>query len=246
MKKILCIGNSFSCDATRYLYQMAHSAGEELRIANLYIGGCPLVRHAFNAQARSRDYELYFNGFATGFMVSSHEALLSNEWDFITLQQASGKSFDWDSYQPYLTIMQDYLRLFGKKAEIVVHQTWGYENGFERLERFGFADHDEMFEKVRVCYDKMADFLGARIIPSGRAVQLACDANVTRMHRDGYHLSKGAGRYVAAAVWMETLLGIPAENSTFRDFDEEIPEELLPVLNGFVHQAVAEYRKAEE
>ena len=103
-----------------------------------------------------------------------------------------------------------------------------------------------MFEKVRVCYDKMADFLGVRILPSGRAIQLACDANVTRMHRDGYHLSKGAGRYVAAAVWMETLLGIPAENSTFREFDEEIPEELLPVLNEFVHQAVAEYRKTEE
>ena len=39
MKKILCIGNSFSQDATRYLEAIADG---ELFVRNCYIGGCSL------------------------------------------------------------------------------------------------------------------------------------------------------------------------------------------------------------
>lgn len=44
--KILAIGNSFSQDATRYLQDIAASAGENLFVRNLYIGGCSLEMHA--------------------------------------------------------------------------------------------------------------------------------------------------------------------------------------------------------
>ncbi len=46
--KILAIGNSFSQDATRYLQDIAASAGEELFVRNLYIGGCSLEMHSKN------------------------------------------------------------------------------------------------------------------------------------------------------------------------------------------------------
>ena len=46
--KILAIGNSFSQDATRYLQDIAASAGENLFVRNLYIGGCSLEMHAKN------------------------------------------------------------------------------------------------------------------------------------------------------------------------------------------------------
>ena len=45
MMKILAIGNSFSEDASAYIHQMAESAGYDVQIVNLYIGGCPLERH---------------------------------------------------------------------------------------------------------------------------------------------------------------------------------------------------------
>ena len=35
MLKILCIGNSFSDDATRYLYPIADAAGTPLKLYNL-------------------------------------------------------------------------------------------------------------------------------------------------------------------------------------------------------------------
>ena len=43
--KVLAIGNSYSCDGTRYLWQIAKSAGETITVANLVIGGCPLRKH---------------------------------------------------------------------------------------------------------------------------------------------------------------------------------------------------------
>ena len=45
---ILAIGNSFSQDATRYLKQIGDSSLTDLYVVNLYIGGCPLERHADN------------------------------------------------------------------------------------------------------------------------------------------------------------------------------------------------------
>ena len=93
MKKILAIGNSFSQDATAYLYGLARAAGEDVKVVNLYIGGCPLSRHAFNALGRERDYKLEYNGFLTNFDVSIHDALGNDAWDVITLQQASHFSF---------------------------------------------------------------------------------------------------------------------------------------------------------
>ena len=242
MKKILAIGNSFSNDATHYLFKMTQAAGEEMKLANLYIGGCSLARHSFNAMARSKDYLLMFNSVNTGFYVSIHEALMSDQWDIITLQQASHYSPFWDTYQPFLTTLHDYLKEYAPKSELMVHQTWGYEDGYERLEKLGFASHDDMFAKVQESYGKMADFLGAKIIPSGRAIQLAYDQKLCRMHRDGFHLDLGAGRFTAASVWLETLFGADAAANAFRDFDEPVSEELRVKLAACAHQATEEYR----
>ena len=39
---ILAIGNSYTVDATHYLYKIAREQGVELDIYTLYIGGCSL------------------------------------------------------------------------------------------------------------------------------------------------------------------------------------------------------------
>ena len=45
MIKILSIGNSFSTDAQRYLYDISVQNGVELECYNLFIGGCSLETH---------------------------------------------------------------------------------------------------------------------------------------------------------------------------------------------------------
>ena len=68
--KILAIGNSFSQDATTYLHQIALAQGVEVEVTNLYIGGCPLEKHALNLETGEAAYEIQQNGVPTGEMTS--------------------------------------------------------------------------------------------------------------------------------------------------------------------------------
>ena len=95
MIKILAIGNSFSQDATRYLYQIARADGVEMKVVNLYIGGCPLSYHYRNMLSDAKKYGFQFNGGLTGLEVSIKEGILSEAssgWDYVTFQQVSHKS----------------------------------------------------------------------------------------------------------------------------------------------------------
>lgn len=238
MVKILAIGNSFSQDATARLYELAAAAGEELKVVNLYIGGCPLSSHAFNALGRRRDYKLEYNGFLTNFDVSVHDALVSDAWDAVTLQQLSGLSVNYDTYQPYLTILRDYILTYVPSARLMVHQTWPYEDGGERLAAAGFASSAEMMEKLRAAYRQAADFLKAPLIPAGEAVFSAAAEKTAPMYRDGFHLSLGAGRYTAACVWLETLTGLRADSlpdAAGADLDPAVRRE----LQAAAHRAAA-------
>ena len=126
---ILSIGNSFSQDAQRYLHQIAKADGKVLKCYNLYIGGCPLSRHYRNMLSEQQEYTLEMNGVSTGFHVSLKEALLNRNWDIITVQQVSQQSPNYDTYQPYLDGLVEYVRLLVPKAKIAIHQTWAYEQG---------------------------------------------------------------------------------------------------------------------
>ena len=103
---ILSIGNSFSQDAQRYIHRLAKKDGFEMRTANLYIGGCPLRTHYLNVLDDEKAYVFEFNGEGTGLFVSIKEALKSNEWDVITLQQASRFSVDFSTFTPYIEELQ--------------------------------------------------------------------------------------------------------------------------------------------
>ena len=131
--KILSIGNSFSVDATRYLSRAAKRCGKDITTVNLYIGGCSLYTHYINALEDLPKYGLHFNGDDTGFFVSIKQALISREFDIVTLQQASHFSFKPESYEPYTAFLCEYVKKYCPKAKIFVHQTWGYRNGSNRL-----------------------------------------------------------------------------------------------------------------
>ena len=125
---VLSIGNSFSCDAQRYLHGIAAADGYALNCFNLYIGGCPLATHFRNLHTDQPAYTLEMNGVNTGFRVSIKEALLNREWDVVTLQQASHDSCNYETYQPYLSVLADAVRTyadFAKKcADPAVHDVF--------------------------------------------------------------------------------------------------------------------------
>ena len=94
--KILTIGNSFSDDTMQYVYKIAKSAGvEKIKLGNLYIGGCSLDTHTSNAKANARAYDYRTNSADAWVNTPSYrmkDAITSENWDFISLQQASGSS----------------------------------------------------------------------------------------------------------------------------------------------------------
>ena len=233
--KVLAIGNSFSEDATRYLHQIARKGETPIEVTNLYIGGCPLERHFRNMMTDSRAYTLQHNGMSTGFPVSIKEALLNRSWDVVTLQQASGQSFNEDSYYPYINVLADYVRQCVPKAKLVVHQTWAYEQGSDKLASVGYADHKAMFADIQKAYQLAAEKTGADgIIPSGQLFQYMLANGFEKVQRDTFHASLGAGRYALGLLWYRMLTGQSVLDNSFCDFDEPVPEDEIRIIKEYV------------
>ena len=224
---ILSIGNSFSQDAHRYLHHIAKADGEVLKTFNLYIGGCSLYRHYKNMLTENAEYMLEMNGESTGFKVSVQEALLNREWDVVTLQQVSSQSTDYDKYQPYLNELVDLVKTCAPKAKIVIHQTWAYEEGSQKLcEVMGYNNQKDMFKDIKEAYSKAAKEIGAdMVIPSGELFQKLLEAGIEKVHRDTYHATLGLGRYALGLLWYRLLTGKAVLENTFADFDEEVSAE---------------------
>ena len=228
---ILAIGNSFSQDATRYIHQIARADGVEINVANLYIGGCPLFKHFQNIMADAKEYELDYNGSRTLFKVSLKEALLNREWDYITVQQASGYSINYDAYQPYLNELVAYVKKYAPKAKIVVHETWAYEQDSEKLKNLGYTDHKDMYNDLKNAYEMAAKDINAdAVIKSGTLLQNLIDKGMGKVHRDTFHATLGAGRYAIGLLWYKMLTGNDVSNNTFSDFDEEVTDEQIKLI----------------
>lgn len=205
--KILSIGNSFSTDAQRYLNRISRLNSCQIKSVNLYIGGCPLRRHYFNVLENEKAYDFQFNGESTGLLVSIKDALKSDAWDYVTLQQASTYSPVWESYEPYLETIAEYVKKYAPQAKLVVHKTWAYSA--EHIVNKGMAGtREDMYNALSVCYDKMAQAIDtALMIPSGDVVEALIRNGITAPHRDGYHLSLGAGRLAVALLWYSLFSG---------------------------------------
>ena len=192
--KVLAIGNSFSEDAIEQnLHELGKAAGDELIIGNLYIGGCPLKRHWDNAENDRPAYRYRKIG-ADGKTVQTDskklgDAIAEEDWDYISLQQASGVSGIETSYEPYLTNLLAYVRRLAPKSKILWHQTWAYAKN---------STHGE-FPNYGRSQTKMYNMI---------AIQNARNTYIgDTMNRDGYHLNLVYGRYTAACVWFEVITG---------------------------------------
>ena len=234
--KICSIGNSFSQDAQRYLHRLAKSAGFDMKTINLYIGGCSLQTHYVNMINDVPAYDFERNGETTGIKSSIKQALNSDTWDIITLQQVSNLSGKYETFSPYLQELASYVRKTCPKAKLLIHETWAYENGSQMLIDSGYSSSETMQQAVRDSYKKAVEEIHADgIIPSGEAILNAIKTGI-KIHRDGFHASFGLGRYILALTWYKTLTGADISNIPFDDFDEPItPEEKKIAIESVKH-----------
>ena len=223
--KILSIGNSFSQDAQRYLHRLAKHQGVDMKTVNLYIGGCPLRSHYLNILDDTAAYDFQFNGESTGLKVSIRQVLRSDKWDYVTLQQASHESARFETYEPYLETVAAYVRKYCPTAKLLIHQTWAYETGSEKLINQGFATDEEMFAQVEKAYEKAYEMISADgLIPAGKAM-LQLSKTGLPVHRDTFHANLGYGRYLLALAWFKYLTGRDISANNFSEFDVPVTEE---------------------
>ncbi len=232
---ILAIGNSFSTDATRYLYEVAQAAGKDVTVVNLFIPGCPLSRHYRNMLSGERAYQMEYNGMRTGFAVSITEALLNRDWDVVTVQQSSPLSTQYETYQPYLGELTAYVRRCAPKARLWVHETWAYEQDSERLnELMGYRDYRDMYRDLHNAYEQAAKEIHAEgVIPCG-TLFLALVSQGLTVHRDTFHASYGLGRYALALTWLRALTGADVRKLSLPALDEPVEEEKLQLVRDSV------------
>ncbi len=243
MKKILVIGNSFGVDATRYLYGIARAAKDGVKVVTLYIGGCSLYRHYRNMLSGEAAYEYYLNGMASGIFVSLKEALLSDEWDAVVMQQCSPDSGDATSYYPYINELSAFVKKMAPAAKQYVHETWSFAEGCPRFSKTAFATRAEMIPAVRKAYRDAEQSIGADgVIPSLDAMCKLYDVIGERTYRDGYHCHFGVTRYMLGCVWYMVFFGKTVTGNTFRDFDVEVSEEDVLLAQRCAQDAVTENR----
>ena len=221
--KILSIGNSFSQDAHKWLYDICRSAGKEIYNANLYYGGCTLYLHwDFYINDRAEyDYEIKGEPVRK---ISLKEALALEKWDIITYQQASKNSGKYETYQPFLADLHKVVCEACPDAKFYIHKTWGYESDFvsPNFENYN-NDQKYMYEALCEANKKAAESINAPIIPSGDVIQYLRDNTKEfdykngglSLNRDGFHLTLGYGRYAAALTWYCKLFDGKTEDVSF-------------------------------
>ena len=232
--KILSIGNSFSQDSTALLQLLT----DKITVRNLYIGGCSLDMHAANIENDAAKYELQENGEKMqNALVGVKEALISDKWDYITVQQVSGRSGVYESFYPYLGELLDYVRKYSD-AEIVLHETWSYEIGSGHPDFAIYnSDREQMAQAIKETYEKVSVKENLRIIRVGEAVQnLRAKPSFDykngglSLTRDGFHLSLSYGRLLAASVWCKFFTGEIPQYFNNENLSQPM-RELLEVLN---------------
>ncbi len=208
--KLLSIGNSFSDDAHAYLKSVADAAGTYLFAGNMTIGGCSLEQHFRYMKGREERYSYVLNGNTTGLFLHLDKALLSQNWDVITLQQVSHCAPRYETYQPYLNALVAHVRELCPKAKLYLQETWAYEEGSHRLTtELGYKSQADMYRDVRASYEQAAkDIAADGIIPSGTAFQQLLAGGAEKIHRDTFHADMGIGRLTLALTWLRALTGV--------------------------------------
>ena len=157
--RILTIGNSFSRNATNHLDDLALAGGHTLIHTPLVIAGASFQVHADKARKNMEDPTgkagLYTNGRGL------KENLVAEKWDYVTIQQASIKSHDFGTYQPFAGILRDLISEHAPQAKLLIHQTWAYRVDDPRFSATAPKagepkTQEEMYHGLTSAYDQLA------------------------------------------------------------------------------------------
>ena len=261
--RVLCIGNSFSLDGSTLLPQLLVDAGVSTRkfqiYAAVYAGAS--LEYWDNMRATDAPLPYIYNMGGSLFKLENKQwtlrTLLQNQpWDVVVIQQASPKSNLPNSYQPYMSRLNEYIHqeCLNKQVHVAWQLTWSYPE----TATSGPIDEKGWREIAMIANQKCHDVGISTIIPSGTAIQnartTALGQDSKALTRDGLHLTLGVGRYIAAMSWFESIcrpifgksiIGIPVSQQ-IKDCDrgkegfQEVTDENYSICQQCVQEAIAD------
>lgn len=219
--KILFIGNSFAVDTTDQAAQVAKTLGvKKVKLGTLYAGGCAIGMHYEHA---TKDIPLYIyyenegDGWKETYEYKISDAIKSDEWDWIVLNHGTAGTNRYTSPECYekLAPLIEYVRsLAPKGVKIAYSLTWMGEPYHDHHEIKSYNGDTATMRKnmVEVTKQTVLKCDIDRIIPTGTAIENARTSKIGLLTRDGYHLSLGVGRYIAALTFISTLTGLAIDH----------------------------------
>src|SRR5690606_7280834 len=100
------------------------------------------------------------------------ELLVREPYDFVTIQQVSSQSFKPETFEPYAGQIIRFVRELAPQAQILVHQTWAYDEDCVRLENWDLSKA-ELHRGLVESYDKVARGCKWQIRPPGAGVSVS-------------------------------------------------------------------------
>lgn len=213
--KILSLGNSFSRDSFAYApVILKEKFGIKLEICLLVQANCSLSDHYTNRTSTSYYPYCYYFDHSTNKWVSKTNkglpyALGTNNtdfdcnWDVVVLQQNSGNSMDYSTYQPHLNNLIDHIAGIKPNVVFAWNLTHAWATGYQYFPTG--VTMDDMAAAVKANADRvLAETAVSLMLPYGEAIRFA-RANSTlaaigqgNLSYDNVHLQEGIGRQVAA------------------------------------------------
>lgn len=135
-------------------------------------------RHVTLAEAhesnpeKGNDYRYSINGQTVNPKTSLKQMLLDGQWDYITIQQVSSKSYKIETYYPYTEKLIDIIRRYSPNSTIVIHETWSHSIDCGRVKAWNLTP-DDMYALLHAAYGQIAEEFKLDIIPVGTAFQNA-------------------------------------------------------------------------
>ena len=217
--RILSIGNSYSQDALSYIPFILPNIQKniDIEIGILYMSGATLQQHYNNFVNETPAYTYFlFNGGISWQNLGSYtiqQALKSQSWDIILLQQGSTSSWTWATYQPYLNQL---INLIYGQIDYPVRFGWMLTQSRPKTGNTVYTDEEIISHynaiaenSQKVLDETLCDF----IFPVGTAVQNARTTSLNDLgdygklcSSDGGHLQEGLPSQLAAYTCIVELL----------------------------------------
>lgn len=222
--KILAVGNSFTENAATYIPWLTDTfAADSVCFARLTRSGCSLSQHWASHVAGSPDYNLNYSvgdRWQLSEIKTIDGALDIFDWDIIVIQQASGESGRYDTYQPYLDNLLQLFRATNPSAHIAWHCTWPYRDGTDHpyFKDYG-NDPLTMYGGILDACGRISDSFDI-VIPSATLIwemRKAYPEVENQFSADGYHISDHLALFALSTLWYECLISPLTGSSCISD-----------------------------